>query len=68
MIRLSIKNGMQTIKAICNACGCHIKDLTVQDILVKGNTDAIVKDENGNEITRKDHEYNDCKCDKCKDD
>ena len=50
MIRLSIKNGLQTIKAICNACGCHIKDLTVQDILVKGNTDAIVKDENGNEI------------------
>tara|TARA_R100001510_G_C7609620_1_gene173589 strand:- start:427 stop:630 length:204 start_codon:yes stop_codon:yes gene_type:complete len=67
MIRLTIKNGTQTIEARCNECGCYIKDLTVQDILVKGDTDAIVKDENGDEITRKDHEYNNCKCEHCDD-
>ena len=67
MIKIVFKNGMQKITAICDDCKCHIKDLTVQDILVKGDTDAIVKDENGNEITRKDHEYNNCKCEHCDD-
>ena len=67
MVRMEIKNGTMQMTAVCNHCGCHIKDLTVQDILVKGDTDAIVKDENGNEITRKDHEYNDCKCEHCDD-
>ena len=35
MIRLEIKNGKQTITAICNKCKCHVKDLNPEDIIVK---------------------------------
>tara|TARA_X000001382_G_C3144953_1_gene170957 strand:+ start:858 stop:1064 length:207 start_codon:yes stop_codon:yes gene_type:complete len=65
MIRIEFKNGSQKITAVCDKCKCHIKDLTITDILVKGKTDAIVKDENGKEITRKDHQYNKCECEHC---
>ena len=40
------------IEKVCNHCGCHIQDLQVEDILVKGNTDARVYDKDENEITR----------------
>ena len=35
MIRIEFANGTQTIKKICNMCGCHIDDLEVEDILIK---------------------------------
>lgn len=69
MIRLEIKNGKQTIAAICNKCKCHIKDLTTDDIAIKRPGDArTIRDSKGNEVTRSKHEYNDCKCDHCKHD
>ena len=54
MIKLVLSGNTQTITKVCNDCGCHIDDLEVEDIMVKGDTDAIVKDKDGNEITRTD--------------
>ena len=66
MIRLEIKNGKQTITAICNKCKCHIKDLNPEDIVVKKpNNPNKIYDSKGNEITRTEHEYVECKCEDC---
>ena len=68
MIKLRIaSNGTQTITKVCNDCGCHIDDLEVEDILIKGDTDAIVKDKDGNEITRTELPSNlkECQCEEC---
>ena len=70
MIKLHISaNGNQTITKVCNMCGCHIQDLQVEDILVKGNTDLRVFDKNGNEITRTElpTDLTECKCEHCND-
>jgi hypothetical protein len=70
MIKLVLGgDGTQTITKVCNHCGCHIDDLEVEDILVKSNTDAIVKDKDGNEITRTElpDELCNCKCEECND-
>ena len=70
MIKLVLGgDGTQTITKVCNHCGCHIDDLEVDDILVKSNTDAIVKDKDGNEITRTElpGELCNCKCEECND-
>ena len=70
MIKLEIAaNGTQTITKVCNMCGCHIDDLAVEDILVKGNTDMRVYDKDGNEITRTElpSDLNECKCETCND-
>jgi len=70
MIKLQIaSNGTQTITKVCNDCGCHIDDLEVEDILIKGDTDAIVKDKDGNEITRTDipDDLKVCQCEDCND-
>ena len=50
-------------------CGCHIDDLAVEDILVKGNTDMRVYDKDGNEITRTElpSDLKECKCETCND-
>ena len=42
-----------------------VNNLTLDDILVKGDTDAIVKNSKGEEITRKKHEHMSCKCEHC---
>ena len=65
MIRYESKGGVQKITAICNNCKCEIKDLTIEDITVKTPSDMIIKDKDGKEITRTEHEYNDCKCTDC---
>ena len=70
MIKLEIAaNGTQTITKVCNMCGCHIDDLAVEDILVKGNTDMRVYDKDGNEITRTElpNDLKECKCEMCND-
>lgn len=70
MIKLEIAaNGTQTITKVCNMCGCHIDDLAVEDILVKGNTDMRVYDKDGNEITRTElpNDLKECKCENCND-
>jgi len=70
MIKLQIAaNGTQTITKVCNHCGCHIDDLEVEDIMVKANTDLIIKDKDGNEITRTElpDDLKECKCEECND-
>ena len=66
MIRLEIKNGKQTITAVCNKCKCAIKTLNPEDIIVKKpNNPNKIYDSKGKEITRTEHEWNDCKCEHC---
>ena len=70
MIRLELGgDGTQNITKVCNHCGCHIENLEIEDIMVKANTDMIVRDKNGNEITRTElpEELKDCKCEECDD-
>jgi len=70
VIKLEIAtNGTQTITKVCNMCGCHIDDLAVEDIMVKANTDLIIKDKDGNEITRTElpDDLKECKCEECND-
>ena len=65
MIRLVIKNGVQTLTEICDDCKCHVRNLTTDDIMVKGNTDLIIKNSQGQEVTRKKHNHMTCKCEHC---
>ena len=68
MIKLVLgRDGTQTITKVCNMCGCHIENLAVEDILVKGNTDLNVFDKDGNEITRTELPSNlkECQCEEC---
>jgi hypothetical protein len=58
-------DGQQTITEICDDCKCHVRDLTVDDILVKGNNNLIFQDSRGNEVTRKEHDHQTCKCETC---
>ena len=70
MIKLVLGgDGTQTITKVCYMCGCHIDDLAVEDILVKGNTDLNVFDKDGNEITRTElpNDLKECKCETCND-
>ena len=63
MIRLSVsKEGTQKITERCDICGCHVNNLTVNDILIKGNTDLNIFDEDGNEVTRTKLNRPECKC------
>ena len=65
MIKLVIsKEGSQTITEICDTCKCHIKILSLDDILVKKKSDLIIKDSNESEITNKDPRAK-CYCDNC---
>ena len=65
MIRLQIRNGVQKLTEICDHCQCHIKDLTTDDILVKGKTDMIVKNSKGEVVTNTKPRPK-CYCDHCK--
>ncbi len=67
MIRLVIsKTGTQTITEICDTCKCHIKNLTIEDIAVKGNSGLIIKNSKGDEITNTDPRPK-CYCEHCND-
>ena len=68
MIKLQLGgNNQQKITKVCNTCGTHIQDLEVEDIMVKGDTDLIIEDKDGNEITRTDipHDLKISKCENC---
>ena len=68
MIKLVIsKEGSQKITELCDTCNCHVVDLTVDDILVKGDTDLNIFDSQGNEVTRKTLDRPECKCEDCND-
>jgi len=62
-------NGNQTITKVCNDCGCHLDNLTVEDIMVKKPSDLTVKDKDGNEITRTSlpNSLKVCQCEECND-
>ena len=72
MIKLQIApNGNQTLTKVCNICGCHIDNLTTDDIVVKQHdiSDLTIKDSQGNEVTRTElpTELTECKCEMCND-
>ncbi len=70
MIKLHLSsNGNQTITKVCNDCGCHLDNLTVEDIMVKKPSDLTVKDKDGNEITRTSlpNSLKVCQCEECND-
>ena len=52
-------------------CGCHIDNLTTDDIVVKKPdlSDLTIKDSQGNEVTRTElpTELTECKCEMCND-
>ena len=54
-------------------CGCHIQDLTTDDIVVKpkwaSSDNLTFKDSQGNEITRTElpSDLKECKCENCND-
>ncbi len=66
MIKLTIKSGVQTITEVCEHCKCHIRDLSVNDILVKPRSlDGVtVKDSDGKEVTRTEARDK-CYCEHC---
>ena len=68
MIKLQLGgNNQQKITKVCNTCGTHIQDLEEEDIMVKGDTDLIIEDKDGNEITRTDipDDLKISKCENC---
>ena len=68
MIKLHLsKSGTQSITKVCNMCGCHIDNLTVEDIMVKKPSDLTIKDKDGNEITRTElpDSLKVCQCEDC---
>ena len=68
MIRLQIKNGVQTITERCDVCGCHVNNLTTDDILVKNpKTSLTIKNSKGEEVTRTKLNRPECKCNHCND-
>jgi hypothetical protein len=66
VVKLVLSGGNQTITKVCNTCGCHLDDLTVEDIMVKKPSDLIIKDKDGNEITRTKLPDSICNCE-CED-
>ncbi len=69
MIKLVLSGGNQTITKVCNDCGCHLDNLTVEDIMVKKPSDLTIKDKDGNEITRTSlpNSLKVCQCEECND-
>ena len=67
MIKLVLSGGNQTITKVCNDCGCHLDNLTVEDIMVKKPSDLTIKDKDGNEITRTSlpDSLKVCQCEDC---
>jgi|TARA_B100000287_G_scaffold432204_1_gene490997 hypothetical protein len=67
MIKLVLSGGNQTITKVCNDCGCHLDNLTVEDIMVKKPSDLTIKDKDGNEITRTSlpNSLKVCQCEDC---
>jgi len=67
VIKLVLSGGNQAITKVCNDCGCHIDNLTVEDIMVKKPSDLTIKDKDGNEITRTSlpNSLKVCQCEGC---
>jgi hypothetical protein len=70
MIRMTVISGSQSITKVCNTCGCHMDDLTMDDILVKpkvGYGNITLRDSQGTEITRTElpNSLCNCECEDC---
>ena len=71
MVKLELSNGEQTITKVCNTCGCHLEDLTTDDILVvptwNSGSGLTLKDSQGNTITRTKlpNSLCNCECEDC---
>ena len=72
MIRLSIKNGVQSLSKRCDTCGCFVENISVDDIITKpkwANSDTMTfYDSQGNEITRTEPPNSSCQCNDCSND
>ena len=72
MIRLSIKNGVQSLSKRCDTCGCFVENISVDDIITKpkwANSDTMTFfDSQGNEITRTEAPSAECQCNDCSND
>ena len=72
MIRLSIKNGEQSLSKRCDTCGCFVENVNVDDIITKpkwANSDTMTfYDSQGNEITRTEPPNSSCQCNDCSND
>ena len=64
MVRYENRRGVQTITERCDDCKCHVRDLTMDDILVKANTDLIIKNSQG-EVLTNTSPRGECKCENC---
>ena len=51
MVRFEVRSGVQTITEVCDDCKCHVRELTTDDILVKADTDLIIKNLQGDVVT-----------------
>ena len=71
MIRLSIRNGVQSLSKRCDTCGCFVENINVDDIITKpkwaNSSNMTFKDKDGNEITRTELPSNlkECQCENC---
>jgi|TARA_R100000030_G_C3160986_1_gene100760 hypothetical protein len=72
MIRLSIRNGVQSLSKRCDTCGCFVENINVDDIITKpkwANSDTMTfYDSQGNEITRTEPPNSSCQCNDCSND
>ncbi len=64
MVRYEVRSGTQTITEICDDCTCHIRDLSLDDILVKRDSDMIIKNSQGRVITNTSARPK-CYCEEC---
>ena len=76
MIKLKIKgNKQQTITKVCNTCGSHIENLSLENIVLtgkarkRGDNGLRPIDSNGNEITREElpNDLEVSRCENCND-
>ena len=62
-----VEGGVQTITEVCDDCTSYIRDLTTDDILVKADTDLIIKNSQGEVVTNTAPRPK-CYCEECTND
>jgi hypothetical protein len=67
MVHYEVKSGVQTITEVCDDCTSYIRDLSLDDILVKGDTDMIIKNSQGEVVTNTAPRPK-CYCEDCSND
>ena len=67
MVHYEVKSGVQTITEVCDDCTSYIRDLTTDDILVKADTDLIIKNSQGEVVTNTTSRPK-CYCEECTND